>query len=62
MLRSLGEAVGVARRGTAALMAMGVLVERLEQDQAEARARVRRALRGVRVASSSARSCEETFG
>jgi CHAD domain-containing protein len=37
MLRSLGDAVGAASEGPAALMAMGVLVERLEEDQLAAR-------------------------
>jgi CHAD domain-containing protein len=37
MLRSLGEAVVAAAEGSAALMAMGVLVERLEADQLAAR-------------------------
>jgi CHAD domain-containing protein len=37
MLRSLGDAVAAAAEGTAALMAMGVLVERLEEDQLAAR-------------------------
>ena len=36
-LRSLGNAVAAASEGPAALMAMGVLVERLEEDQIEAR-------------------------
>jgi CHAD domain-containing protein len=36
-LRSLGDAVAAASEGPAALMAMGVLVERLEEDQLAAR-------------------------
>ncbi len=39
MLHTYRESVGSRERGAAALMAMGLLVDRLEQDRAEARAR-----------------------
>ena len=42
-----------AEDGPAALMAMGLLVERLEADQAAARVRVRRALRRVRLEAAA---------
>ena len=38
MLRSLGDEIAAQENGAAALMAMGVLVERLERQQADARA------------------------
>ena len=49
LIRSLGEEVRTLDDGAAALLAMGQLVDRVEEQQAEARARVHRALRGVRV-------------
>ena len=61
MLHTYRESVGSRERGAAALMAMGLLVDRLEQDRAEARARF--AERFDAFASQRQRELvEETFG
>jgi CHAD domain-containing protein len=61
MLRSLGPDIAASRDGAPALMAMGVLVEHLGAQQAQARAEF--AERFARFASKHERAAvEETFG
>ena len=54
MLRSLRDEVAALPGGPAALMAMGVLVERLERGRAGGAGRVRGAVRGVRLPRAAA--------
>ena len=51
-LRALGPDLAKLERGPAALMAMGLLVDRLDGEQAAARRRVRGAVRGLRSAQA----------
>jgi hypothetical protein len=60
MLRSLATDIATAQDGATALMAMGVLVERLERQQAEARGEFAQRFR--RFASKRSRAAvKETF-
>ena len=60
-LRSLSASVAAVSDGPAALMAMGVLVERLEEDEPGRARGVRRDVRASSPPSSAASWCEETF-
>jgi CHAD domain-containing protein len=61
LLRSLGDEVGVLDGGAAALMAMGVLVQRLSEEQAVARAQFAESFAGF-AARSQRKLVEQTFG
>jgi CHAD domain-containing protein len=61
LLRSLGDEVAVLEGGAAALMAMGVLVQRLSEEQAQARAQFAESFAGF-AATSQRKLVEQTFG
>jgi CHAD domain-containing protein len=61
LLRSLGDEVAVLEGGAAALMAMGVLVQRLGEEQALARAQFAESFAGF-AAKSQRKLVEQTFG
>ena len=62
LLRSLGDEIAALEGGAAALMAMGVLVQRLAEEQAQARAQFAEQLRRASPPSRSASSSTQTFG
>jgi CHAD domain-containing protein len=61
LLRSLGDEVAVLEGGAAALMAMGVLVQRLSEEQAQARDQFAESFAGF-AATSQRKLVEQTFG
>ena len=61
LLRSLGDEVAVLEGGAAALMAMGVLVQRLAAEQTHARAQFAKSFAGF-AAKSQRKLVEQTFG
>ena len=61
LLRSLGDEVAALEGGAAALMAMGVLVQRLGDEQAQARAEFAESFAGF-AAKSQRKLVEQTFG
>jgi CHAD domain-containing protein len=61
LLRSLGDEVAVLEGGAAALMAMGVLVQRLTEQQTHARAQFAESFAGF-AAKSQRKLVEQTFG
>lgn len=61
LLRSLGDEVAVLEGGAAALMAMGVLVQRLAAEQTHARAQFTESFAGF-AAKSQRKLVEQTFG
>ncbi len=61
LLRSLGDEVAALEGGAAALMAMGVLVQRLGDDQARARAEFAESFAGF-AANAQRKLVDQTFG
>jgi CHAD domain-containing protein len=61
LLRSLGDEVAVLEGGAAALMAMGVLVHRLAEEQTQARAQFAESFAGF-AATPQRKLVEQTFG
>ncbi len=61
LLRSLGDEVAALDGGAAALMAMGILVQRLGEEQDEARTQFAESFAGF-AAKSQRRLVDETFG